>query len=70
MSVQGRLSRAFAQLTDEQWATSIAAKAMGQINLVHAALPHIVASPRRRDGCLGTVLGYRLLAAASLGCIW
>lgn len=27
--------------TDEQWANSIAAKGMGQINLVRAALPHI-----------------------------
>jgi NAD(P)-dependent dehydrogenase (short-subunit alcohol dehydrogenase family) len=29
------------QTTDEQWAGSIAAKGMGQINLVRAALPHI-----------------------------
>jgi NAD(P)-dependent dehydrogenase (short-subunit alcohol dehydrogenase family) len=29
------------QTTDEQWAASIAAKGMGQINLVRAALPHI-----------------------------
>jgi NAD(P)-dependent dehydrogenase (short-subunit alcohol dehydrogenase family) len=29
------------QATDEQWAGSIAAKGMGQINLVRAALPHI-----------------------------
>jgi NAD(P)-dependent dehydrogenase (short-subunit alcohol dehydrogenase family) len=27
--------------TDEQWADSVAAKGMGQINLVRAALPHI-----------------------------
>jgi len=31
----------FEQLTDEQWAKSIAAKGMGQINLVRAALSHI-----------------------------
>jgi NAD(P)-dependent dehydrogenase (short-subunit alcohol dehydrogenase family) len=31
----------FEQLTDEQWAKSIAGKGMGQINLVRAALPHI-----------------------------
>jgi len=30
------------QLTDEQWAKSIAGKGMGQINLVRAALPYIV----------------------------
>jgi NAD(P)-dependent dehydrogenase (short-subunit alcohol dehydrogenase family) len=29
------------QTTDEQWAKSIAAKGMGQINLVRAALPYI-----------------------------
>jgi NAD(P)-dependent dehydrogenase (short-subunit alcohol dehydrogenase family) len=29
------------QATDEQWANSIAAKGMGQINVVRAALPHI-----------------------------
>jgi NAD(P)-dependent dehydrogenase (short-subunit alcohol dehydrogenase family) len=32
---------ALGEATDEQWATSIAAKGMGQINLVRAALPHI-----------------------------
>jgi NAD(P)-dependent dehydrogenase (short-subunit alcohol dehydrogenase family) len=32
---------ALAEATDEQWAKSIAAKGMGQINLVRAALPHI-----------------------------
>ena len=31
----------FEELTDEQWAKSIAGKGMGQINLVSAALPHI-----------------------------
>jgi NAD(P)-dependent dehydrogenase (short-subunit alcohol dehydrogenase family) len=31
----------FEELTDEQWANSIAGKGMGQINLVRAALPHI-----------------------------
>jgi NAD(P)-dependent dehydrogenase (short-subunit alcohol dehydrogenase family) len=31
----------FEDLTDEQWAKSIASKGMGQINLVGAALPHI-----------------------------
>jgi NAD(P)-dependent dehydrogenase (short-subunit alcohol dehydrogenase family) len=31
----------FNQLTDEQWAKSIASKGMGQINLVRSALPHI-----------------------------
>ena len=31
----------FEQVTDEQWAKSIASKGMGQINLVRAALPHI-----------------------------
>jgi len=31
----------FEELNDEQWAKSIAAKGMGQINLVRAALPHI-----------------------------
>jgi NAD(P)-dependent dehydrogenase (short-subunit alcohol dehydrogenase family) len=31
----------FEQITDQQWAESIAGKGMGQINLVHAALPHI-----------------------------
>ncbi|MGA2078031.1 MAG: short chain dehydrogenase [Terriglobia bacterium] len=31
----------FEQVTDEQWARSIAGKGMGQINLVRAALPHI-----------------------------
>jgi NAD(P)-dependent dehydrogenase (short-subunit alcohol dehydrogenase family) len=31
----------FEQVTDEQWAKSIAGKGMGQINLVRAALPHI-----------------------------
>ena len=31
----------FEELTDEQWAKSIAGKGMGQINLVRAALPHI-----------------------------
>jgi NAD(P)-dependent dehydrogenase (short-subunit alcohol dehydrogenase family) len=30
-----------AQTTDDQWAKSIAAKGMGQINLVRAALPYI-----------------------------
>ncbi|GIF76335.1 short chain dehydrogenase [Asanoa siamensis] len=30
-----------AEATDEQWASSIASKGMGQINLVRAALPHI-----------------------------
>jgi NAD(P)-dependent dehydrogenase (short-subunit alcohol dehydrogenase family) len=34
----------FEQLTDEQWAKSIAGKGMGQINLVRAALPHIAGS--------------------------
>ena len=29
------------ETTDEQWARSIAAKGMGQINVVRAALPHI-----------------------------
>ena len=29
------------QATDQQWADSVAAKGMGQINLVRAALPHI-----------------------------
>lgn len=29
------------ETTDEQWAKSLAAKGMGQINLVRAALPHI-----------------------------
>jgi len=32
---------ALAEATDAQWAKSIAAKGMGQINLVRAALPHI-----------------------------
>lgn len=31
----------FAETTDEQWSSSIAAKGMGQINLVRAALPFI-----------------------------
>jgi NAD(P)-dependent dehydrogenase (short-subunit alcohol dehydrogenase family) len=31
----------FEQASDDQWAWSIAAKGMGQINLVRAALPHI-----------------------------
>jgi hypothetical protein len=31
----------FEDLTDEQWAKSIAGKGMGQINVVRAALPHI-----------------------------
>lgn len=31
----------FEELTEEQWAKSIAGKGMGQINLVGAALPHI-----------------------------
>lgn len=31
----------FEQVTDEQWANSVAGKGMGQINLVRAALPHI-----------------------------
>jgi NAD(P)-dependent dehydrogenase (short-subunit alcohol dehydrogenase family) len=31
----------FEEVTDEQWAKSIAGKGMGQINLVRAALPHI-----------------------------
>jgi NAD(P)-dependent dehydrogenase (short-subunit alcohol dehydrogenase family) len=31
----------FEELTDEQWAKSIASKGMGQINIVRAALPHI-----------------------------
>ncbi|MGA7930778.1 MAG: short chain dehydrogenase [Candidatus Sulfotelmatobacter sp.] len=31
----------FEQVTDEQWAKSIASKGMGQINTVRAALPHI-----------------------------
>jgi NAD(P)-dependent dehydrogenase (short-subunit alcohol dehydrogenase family) len=31
----------FEQITGEHWAKSIAGKGMGQINLVHAALPHI-----------------------------
>jgi NAD(P)-dependent dehydrogenase (short-subunit alcohol dehydrogenase family) len=31
----------FEQITAEHWAKSIAGKGMGQINLVHAALPHI-----------------------------
>ncbi|WP_242181741.1 short chain dehydrogenase [Saccharopolyspora soli] len=32
------------QTTDEQWANSIAAKGMGQINVVRAALPHVADS--------------------------
>jgi NAD(P)-dependent dehydrogenase (short-subunit alcohol dehydrogenase family) len=31
----------FDQVTDDQWAKSVAGKGMGQINLVRAALPHI-----------------------------
>jgi NAD(P)-dependent dehydrogenase (short-subunit alcohol dehydrogenase family) len=31
----------FEELTDDQWAKSIAGKGMGQINLVRVALPHI-----------------------------
>lgn len=31
----------FEELTEEQWAKSIAGKGMGQINLVCAAVPHI-----------------------------
>ena len=36
------LAGPFGELTDEQWANSIAAKGTGQIDLVRAALPHIV----------------------------
>jgi NAD(P)-dependent dehydrogenase (short-subunit alcohol dehydrogenase family) len=51
--------------TDEQWAQSIAAKGMGQINLVRAALPHIA-----NDGSftlITGILGDEFTSASSIG---
>jgi NAD(P)-dependent dehydrogenase (short-subunit alcohol dehydrogenase family) len=51
--------------TDEQWARSIAAKGMGQINVVRAALPHIA------DGgsftLISGILGDDFTHASSIG---
>jgi NAD(P)-dependent dehydrogenase (short-subunit alcohol dehydrogenase family) len=54
-----------ADTTDEQWANSIAAKGMGQINLVRAALPHI--SDNGSFTLISGVLGDEFTHASSIG---
>ena len=51
--------------TDQQWADSIAAKGMGQINLVRAALPHI--SDRGSFTLISGILGDEFTAASAIG---
>ena len=53
------------QTTDEQWAKSIAAKGMGQINLVRAALPYIADSGSFT--LVSGVLGDEAAPASTLG---
>lgn len=51
--------------TDEQWARSIAAKGMGQINVVRAALPHI--ADRGSFTLISGILGDDFTHASSIG---
>jgi NAD(P)-dependent dehydrogenase (short-subunit alcohol dehydrogenase family) len=53
------------ETTDEQWARSIAAKGMGQINMVHAALPHI--ADRGSFTLVSGVLADEFTLASSIG---
>ncbi|SES48422.1 NADP-dependent 3-hydroxy acid dehydrogenase YdfG [Streptomyces sp. yr375] len=53
------------QATDQQWADSVAAKGMGQINLVRAALPHI--ADRGSFTLVSGVLTDEFTAAATIG---
>jgi NAD(P)-dependent dehydrogenase (short-subunit alcohol dehydrogenase family) len=56
---------ALSNTTDDQWARSIAAKGMGQINIVRAALPHIA-----DDGSftlISGILGDEFTHASSIG---
>jgi NAD(P)-dependent dehydrogenase (short-subunit alcohol dehydrogenase family) len=53
------------ETTDEQWARSIAAKGMGQINLVRAALPHI--ADHGSFTLVSGILGDEFTAASSVG---
>jgi NAD(P)-dependent dehydrogenase (short-subunit alcohol dehydrogenase family) len=60
----------FKDLTDEQWAKSIAGKGMGQINVVRNALPHIadkgsftlisgvLTDEYMQDGTIGTTINH------------
>jgi NAD(P)-dependent dehydrogenase (short-subunit alcohol dehydrogenase family) len=62
----------FEQVTDEQWAKSIAGKGMGQINIVRAALPHIadrgsftlisgvMTDEYMQDGTIGTTINHMI----------
>jgi NAD(P)-dependent dehydrogenase (short-subunit alcohol dehydrogenase family) len=52
-------------VTDQQWADSIAAKGMGQINLVRAALPHI--ADHGSFTLVSGILGDEFTAASSVG---
>ncbi|MFG1710808.1 short chain dehydrogenase [Nonomuraea sp. M3C6] len=53
------------QTTDEQWANSIAAKGMGQINVVRAALPYI--ADRGSFTLVSGVLSDEFTHAATIG---
>ncbi|MFJ5303176.1 short chain dehydrogenase [Streptomyces sp. NPDC088350] len=53
------------QTTDQQWADSVAAKGMGQINLVRAALPHI--ADRGSFTLVSGVLTDEFTQAATIG---
>ncbi|MBK3576347.1 short chain dehydrogenase [Streptomyces sp. MBT65] len=53
------------QSTDQQWADSVAAKGMGQINLVRAALPHI--ADRGSFTLVSGVLTDEFTQAATIG---
>ena len=53
------------QATDQQWADSVAAKGMGQINLVRAALPHI--ADRGSFTLVSGVLTDEFTQAATIG---
>ena len=53
------------QTTDEQWAKSIAAKGMGQINVVRAALPYI--ADNGSFTLVSGVLGDEVTPASTLG---
>ena len=54
-----------ATATDQQWADSIAAKGMGQINLVRAALPHI--TDNGSFVLVSGVLTDEVIAASTIG---
>ncbi|HEX3511439.1 MAG TPA: short chain dehydrogenase [Solirubrobacteraceae bacterium] len=54
-----------AESTDEQWARSIEAKGMGQINVVRAALPHI--SDDGSFTLVSGILGDEFTPASSIG---